>query len=123
MQRTCIFSQVFQLTNMRFHPLVPSASYDTSVKLWELERGNCIMSLTKHQELVCSVTFSPDGKYLASGSYDRALNVWSTQVRLTFLMSLFVAFIFVTELTALSAIVEIADENTCARKKATNLHI
>ncbi|KAK2557563.1 F-box-like/WD repeat-containing protein TBL1XR1 [Acropora cervicornis] len=55
------------------------ASYDTSVKLWELERGNCIMSLTKHQELVCSVTFSPDGKYLASGSYDRALNVWSTQ--------------------------------------------
>lgn len=59
--------------------LLASASYDTSVKLWELERGNCIMSLTKHQELVCSVTFSPDGKYLASGSYDRALNVWSTQ--------------------------------------------
>ena len=70
------------------------------------------MSLTKHQELVCSVTFSPDGKYLASGSYDRALNVWSTQVRLTFLMSLFVAFIFVIELTALSA--------KRARKNATN---
>ena len=81
------------------------------------------MSLTKHQELVCSVTFSPDGKYLASGSYDRALNVWSTQVRLTFVMSLFVASIFVIELTALSARVEIADENTCARKNATNLHI
>lgn len=57
-----------------------SASYDTTVKLWELERGSCIMSLSKHQEPVYSIAFSPDGRYLASGSFDRALNVWSTQV-------------------------------------------
>ena len=57
-----------------------SASYDTTVKLWELERGSCVLSLSKHQEAVHSLSFSPDGRYIASGSFDRALNVWSTQV-------------------------------------------
>ena len=38
------------------------------------------MSLSKHQEPVYSIAFSPDGRYLASGSFDRALNIWSTQV-------------------------------------------
>ena len=57
-----------------------SASYDTTVKLWELERGSCLLSLSKHQEPVYSLSFSPDGRYLASGSFDRAINVWSTQV-------------------------------------------
>lgn len=59
--------------------LLASASYDTTVKLWELERGSCVLSLSKHQEPVYSLSFSPDGRYIASGSFDRALNVWSTQ--------------------------------------------
>ncbi|RMX60907.1 hypothetical protein pdam_00003460, partial [Pocillopora damicornis] len=59
--------------------LLASASYDTTVKLWELERGSCVLSLSKHQEAVHSLSFSPDGRYIASGSFDRALNVWSTQ--------------------------------------------
>lgn len=57
-----------------------SASFDSTVRLWDVERGVCIHTLTKHQEPVYSVAFSPDGKYLASGSFDKCVHIWNTQV-------------------------------------------
>uniref|UniRef100_A0A8C2T4C2 Uncharacterized protein n=1 Tax=Coturnix japonica TaxID=93934 RepID=A0A8C2T4C2_COTJA len=48
-----------------------SASFDSTVRLWDVDRGICIHTLTKHQEPVYSVAFSPDGRYLASGSFDK----------------------------------------------------
>ncbi|XDA91072.1 hypothetical protein R6Z07M_019716 [Ovis aries] len=44
-----------------------------------MEQGVCIHTLTKHQEPVYSVAFSPDGKYLASGSFNKCLHIWNTQ--------------------------------------------
>lgn len=58
-----------------------SASFDSTVRLWDVERGTCIHTLTKHTEPVYSVAFSPDGKFLASGSFDKCVHIWSTQVR------------------------------------------
>lgn len=57
-----------------------SASFDSTVRLWDIERGACIYTLTKHTEPVYSVAFSPDGKSLASGSFDKYVHIWSTQV-------------------------------------------
>lgn len=42
-------------------------------------RGACTHTLTKHTEPVYSVAFSPDGKFLASGSFDKCVHIWSTQ--------------------------------------------
>ncbi|KAF7254380.1 F-box-like/WD repeat-containing protein TBL1X [Varanus komodoensis] len=59
--------------------MLASASFDSTVRLWDVERGICTHTLTKHQEPVYSVAFSPDGKYLASGSFDKCVHIWNTQ--------------------------------------------
>ena len=54
------------------------ASFDSTIRLWEVEKGACLHTLKKHADPVYSVSFSPDGKYLASGSFDKWIYVWST---------------------------------------------
>ncbi|CAB1417638.1 unnamed protein product [Pleuronectes platessa] len=58
--------------------MLASASFDSTVRLWDVERGVCIHTLTKHQEPVYSVAFSPDGNHLASGSFDKCVHIWNT---------------------------------------------
>lgn len=60
--------------------ILASASFDSTVRLWDVERGTYLYTLTKHTEPVYSVAFSPDGKFLASGSFDKCVHIWSTQV-------------------------------------------
>ncbi|CAJ1942923.1 unnamed protein product [Sphenostylis stenocarpa] len=45
-----------------------SASFDSTVKLWDVELGKLIYSLDGH---------SPNGEYLVSGSLDRSMHIWS----------------------------------------------
>lgn len=55
------------------------ASFDSTIRLWEIEKGSCLHTLRKHVDPVYSVAFSPDGKFLASGSFDKWVYVWSTE--------------------------------------------
>uniref|UniRef100_A0A8B9GJN3 Transducin beta like 1 X-linked n=1 Tax=Astyanax mexicanus TaxID=7994 RepID=A0A8B9GJN3_ASTMX len=64
-------------TDYKVHQIT-SASFDSTVRLWDVDRGVCIHTLTRHQEPVYSVAFSPDGKFLASGSFDKCVHIWST---------------------------------------------
>lgn len=56
--------------------ILASASFDSTVRLWDVERGECLHTLSRHTEPVYSVAFSPDGKYLATGSFDKCVNIW-----------------------------------------------
>ncbi|KAJ9540606.1 hypothetical protein OSB04_027112 [Centaurea solstitialis] len=57
--------------------LLASASFDSTVKLWDVEHGRLVRSLNGHRDAVYALSFSPNGEYLASGSLDRCMHVWS----------------------------------------------
>ena len=54
------------------------ASFDSTVRLWDAEKGACVHTLRKHQDPVYSISFSNDGRYIASGSFDKWTFIWST---------------------------------------------
>jgi len=53
-----------------------SGSFDNTLKLWDAESGNCLMTLFGHSDYVRAAAFSPDGSRIISGSYDKTLKLW-----------------------------------------------
>ncbi|KAL7668718.1 hypothetical protein ACOME3_009409 [Neoechinorhynchus agilis] len=59
--------------------LLASASFESNVRIWEVQKGTCLLVLSGHTEPVYSVSFSPSGQLLASGSFDRQIFIWDIQ--------------------------------------------
>ena len=55
---------------------IASGSDDDTVRLWDVNTGTHIKTLTGHTDLVRSVSFSPDGSTIASGSDDDTVRLW-----------------------------------------------
>jgi eukaryotic-like serine/threonine-protein kinase len=50
---------------------------DKTVRIWDLRNPGAVpLLLEGHQDRVFSVAFSPDGIYLATGSWDKSVRVW-----------------------------------------------
>jgi hypothetical protein len=53
-----------------------SGSYDCTLKVWDIQTGNCLRDLKGHGNYVNAVAVTPDGRYAVSGSSDNTLKVW-----------------------------------------------
>jgi len=51
---------------------------DSTVKIWDLETGQCRATLEGHTDQVRSIAISPYGKRILSGSSDQSVRVWDS---------------------------------------------
>jgi WD40 repeat protein len=58
---------------------VVTGSTDTTLKVWNRQTGECLATLTGHQDWVRSAAFHPDGQIIASGGSDRLINLWNPE--------------------------------------------
>ncbi len=56
--------------------MVVSGGNDTTLKVWDLEAGRELRSLTGHHGSVRTVAITPDGRAALSGSQDGTLKLW-----------------------------------------------
>jgi WD40 repeat protein len=65
-----------------FFPLVSRGSFDSTVRLWDVDAGTCLYTFERHTQEIFSLAFSPlDGDFLATASNDSTLCLWRVKVR------------------------------------------
>ena len=93
-QKKSIISKVLEGHNERVSSvafssdgaMIASGSWDNTVKIWDVETGAEIHTLTGHHGTVDSVEFSPDSTTLASGSRFLTSKFWNVKIGTEILM-------------------------------------
>ena len=87
-QKNQVPQPVYSLTFSPDGKQLLTSSYDNSIKLWDVASGNMVREFKAHkekefekghQEPVYTAAFSPDGKFIASGSsgLERTIKIWN----------------------------------------------
>ena len=58
---------------------VVTASWDKTIRIWDINSRMCSDTLIGHTDLVFSARFSRDGKRIVSASYDQTVRVWDVE--------------------------------------------
>ena len=60
-----------------------SASFDATARLWDADTGACLQVFTHHKKPIYAISFSPDGRWLATGGGDGWFHLYDATVRST----------------------------------------
>jgi WD40 repeat protein len=69
-----------RITSVAFSPdcqRLASGSWDSCIRLWNIDNGDCVASLKGHSAHISFLAFASDGETLASGSIDGTLQIWN----------------------------------------------
>jgi WD40 repeat protein/serine/threonine protein kinase len=59
-----------------------SVCWNLTLKVWDARTGNVFFSLEKiHEDMVHGLTFSPDGRFLATAAHDMTVKIWDVLSR------------------------------------------
>ena len=53
------------------------AVLDHKVKLWNIQKRECIRTLEAHEDRILCVAFHPEGSIFASSGHDKKIRLWS----------------------------------------------
>ncbi len=53
-----------------------SGSHDATVKIWDLDQGTCLKTLSDHKGLMFSIRLYPQGDRFATASFDHTIKLW-----------------------------------------------
>ena len=54
-----------------------TGSQDKTARVWEVASGKTLRTIKDHVDFVTAVAYSPDGKWLATGSGDRSVKLYN----------------------------------------------
>lgn len=55
---------------------VVTGSRDKTIRIWESQTGQCLKTLTGHDNWIRALVFHPTGKFLLSASDDKTIRIW-----------------------------------------------
>ena len=67
--------------NEKNGPFIVSGSRDKTLRIWDVNTGQCLFQLIGHDNWVRGVMFHPRGKFILSTSDDKTLRVWDIHQR------------------------------------------